>query len=91
VPDGKWPDRARRKTLDRVALALWICATWFEAVAQIAPILNIASPQLAKVSPDTVARFERGEDLKERTIEAIRTALEKAGNEAAITPRTRLV
>jgi transcriptional regulator with XRE-family HTH domain len=37
--------------------------------------------ELAKVSPDTVARFERGEDLKERTIEAIRTALEKAGIE----------
>jgi transcriptional regulator with XRE-family HTH domain len=35
----------------------------------------------AKVSPDTVARFERGEVLKERTIEAIRTALEKAGVE----------
>jgi transcriptional regulator with XRE-family HTH domain len=36
---------------------------------------------LAKVSPDTVARFERGEGLKERTIEAIRAALEKAGVE----------
>jgi transcriptional regulator with XRE-family HTH domain len=33
----------------------------------------------AKVSPDTVARFERGEPLKKRTVEALKTALEKAG------------
>jgi transcriptional regulator with XRE-family HTH domain len=33
----------------------------------------------AKVSPDTIARFERGEELKPRTIEAIRTAFERAG------------
>jgi transcriptional regulator with XRE-family HTH domain len=37
--------------------------------------------ELAKVSPDTVARLERGEELKERTIDALRTALEKAGVE----------
>jgi hypothetical protein len=36
---------------------------------------------LAKVSTDTVARFERGEDLKQRTIEAIQRALEEAGVE----------
>jgi transcriptional regulator with XRE-family HTH domain len=35
----------------------------------------------AKVSADTVARFERGEGLKERTIDAIRAALETAGVE----------
>jgi transcriptional regulator with XRE-family HTH domain len=35
----------------------------------------------AKVSADTVARFERGEDLKERTIEALQHTLEKAGVE----------
>ncbi len=35
----------------------------------------------AKVSADTVARFERGDELKERTIEALRHALEKAGVE----------
>jgi transcriptional regulator with XRE-family HTH domain len=35
----------------------------------------------AKVSTDTVARFERGEELKERTLEAIRRALEDAGVE----------
>jgi transcriptional regulator with XRE-family HTH domain len=34
---------------------------------------------LAKVSPDTVARLERGDPLKERTVDAIRTALENAG------------
>jgi transcriptional regulator with XRE-family HTH domain len=33
----------------------------------------------AKVSVDTVARFERGEELKERTIGALQFALETAG------------
>jgi transcriptional regulator with XRE-family HTH domain len=33
----------------------------------------------AKVSPDTVARLERGETLYPRTVDAIRTALEAAG------------
>ena len=37
--------------------------------------------KLAKVSPDTVARLERGEELKQRTIDAIRAALESAGVE----------
>jgi transcriptional regulator with XRE-family HTH domain len=36
---------------------------------------------LAKVAPDTVSRLERGEELKERTIDAIREALERAGVE----------
>jgi transcriptional regulator with XRE-family HTH domain len=35
----------------------------------------------AKISTDTVARFERGEELKERTVEAIRRAFEAAGVE----------
>jgi len=35
----------------------------------------------AKVSPDTVARLERGEQLRERTVDAIRAALEAAGVE----------
>jgi transcriptional regulator with XRE-family HTH domain len=35
----------------------------------------------AKVSVDTVARFERGDDLKERTVEALQRALEAAGVE----------
>ena len=35
----------------------------------------------AKVSPDTIARFERGEPLRERTVDAIRAALEAAGVE----------
>lgn len=35
----------------------------------------------AKVSTDTVARFERGEDLKERTIEALQHTFEAAGIE----------
>ena len=33
----------------------------------------------AGVSPDTVARLERGEDLREGTIALIRAALERAG------------
>ena len=36
---------------------------------------------VAKVSVDTVARFERGEELKERTLEALQRALESAGVE----------
>jgi transcriptional regulator with XRE-family HTH domain len=35
----------------------------------------------AKVSIDTVARFERGEELKERTIDALQRSLEAAGVE----------
>lgn len=35
----------------------------------------------AKVSPDTIARFERGEALKQRTIESIRAALHADGIE----------
>jgi hypothetical protein len=31
------------------------------------------------VSVDTVARFERGDELKERTVDAIRFALEAGG------------
>jgi transcriptional regulator with XRE-family HTH domain len=36
---------------------------------------------LAKVSTDTVSRFERGDPLKERTVDALRLALERAGVE----------
>src|SRR5437879_12123400 len=36
---------------------------------------------LAKVSIDTIARFERGDELKERTIDALQRALEAAGVE----------
>jgi transcriptional regulator with XRE-family HTH domain len=36
---------------------------------------------MAKVSPDTIARLERGEELKERTLDAIQQALESAGVE----------
>src|SRR3954470_13884462 len=35
----------------------------------------------AKVSIDTVARFERGDELKERTIDALQRSLEAAGVE----------
>ena len=35
----------------------------------------------AKVSPDTIARLERGEALQARTLAAIRAALEAAGVE----------
>ena len=33
----------------------------------------------ANVSPNTIARLERGEDLKDATLAAIRAALEAAG------------
>jgi transcriptional regulator with XRE-family HTH domain len=36
---------------------------------------------LAKVSPDTIARLERGEELLGRTVDSIRSALEAAGVE----------
>ena len=36
---------------------------------------------LAQVSPNTIARLERGERLYPRTVEAIRAALEAAGVE----------
>jgi transcriptional regulator with XRE-family HTH domain len=35
----------------------------------------------AKVSTNTITRFERGEPLRERTVDAIRAALEDAGVE----------
>jgi transcriptional regulator with XRE-family HTH domain len=35
----------------------------------------------AKVSTNTITRFERGEPLRERTVDAIRAALEAAGVE----------
>ena len=34
---------------------------------------------LADVSPNTISRLERGEELRTSTIDAIRTALEAAG------------
>ena len=37
--------------------------------------------EAAKVSTNTVSRFERGEPLKERTVDAIRAALEAGGVE----------
>ena len=37
--------------------------------------------ELAKVSPDTIARLERGEALRDRTVDAIQRALEAAGVE----------
>ncbi|WP_091300549.1 helix-turn-helix domain-containing protein [Gemmobacter aquatilis] len=35
--------------------------------------------RLASVSPDTIARLERGEELRAATVEAIQAALEAAG------------
>ncbi len=35
----------------------------------------------AKVSPSTITRLEAGEELKDRTVDAIRAALETAGVE----------
>jgi DNA-binding LacI/PurR family transcriptional regulator len=35
--------------------------------------------KMAKVAPGTISRLEAGEELKPRTVEAIRRAFEKAG------------
>ncbi|QGZ37539.1 helix-turn-helix domain-containing protein [Stappia indica] len=35
--------------------------------------------EMAMVAPATISRLERGEELKPRTVEAIRAALEAAG------------
>jgi transcriptional regulator with XRE-family HTH domain len=35
--------------------------------------------KMAKVAPGTISRLETGEELKPRTVEAIRHAFEKAG------------
>lgn len=35
--------------------------------------------KMADVSPNTVARLERGEDMRESTVDTIRAALEAAG------------
>lgn len=37
--------------------------------------------ELADVSPNTITRFERGENLQVRTVKAIKEALEKRGAE----------
>lgn len=37
--------------------------------------------EAAKVSTNTIARLERGEELRERTMDAVRAALESAGVE----------
>lgn len=37
--------------------------------------------QMAQVATGTITRLETGEDLKPRTVEAIKTTLEKAGVE----------
>ena len=42
-------------------------------------MIDLALAGLARVSPNTIARLERGESLYERTADAIRTALESAG------------
>ncbi|WP_343228805.1 helix-turn-helix transcriptional regulator [Rhizobium indicum] len=35
--------------------------------------------EMAKVSPDTVSRLERGETLRQRTVEDIKETLEEGG------------
>ncbi|MEP9356764.1 helix-turn-helix domain-containing protein [Xanthobacter sp. KR7-65] len=35
--------------------------------------------EMARVSPDTIARLERGEALREKTVATIRAALERSG------------
>jgi ribose/xylose/arabinose/galactoside ABC-type transport system permease subunit len=40
--------------------------------------VKLAVYMISSLSADTIARFERGEELKPRTVAAIRTALESA-------------
>lgn len=57
-------------------------------MARVATGLGIRElATLAKVAPATVSRMEAGEELKERTIAAIRAALEAAGVEFISTER----
>ncbi len=49
-------------------------------MARIATGLGVRGlAEAARVSTNTVVRFERGEELRPRTIDAIRAALEAAG------------
>lgn len=51
-------------------------------MARVATSLGIRElAALADVSPNTISRLERGEELRPSTIEAIRAALEAAGVE----------
>ncbi len=51
-------------------------------MARVATGLGIRDlAELADVSPNTISRLERGEELRPGTIEAIRAALEAAGVE----------
>jgi transcriptional regulator with XRE-family HTH domain len=49
-------------------------------MARVALDLGIRDlAQLAKVAPATISRFEAGEELKPRTVDAIQAVLETAG------------
>jgi transcriptional regulator with XRE-family HTH domain len=51
-------------------------------MARVATGLGIRElAQLAQVAPNTISRLENGEELKPRTVAAIRAALEAAGVE----------
>ncbi|WP_445730615.1 helix-turn-helix domain-containing protein [Methylocystis sp. IM2] len=51
-------------------------------MARVATGLGIRElAQLAQVAPNTISRLEAGEELKPRTVAAIRAALETAGVE----------
>lgn len=51
-------------------------------MARVATGLGIRElAELANVSPNTISRLERGEELRASTIDAIRAALEAAGVE----------
>ncbi|MBM3655285.1 MAG: helix-turn-helix transcriptional regulator [Alphaproteobacteria bacterium] len=51
-------------------------------MARVATGLGVRElAELAQVAPNTISRLEAGEELKPRTLAAIRAALEKAGVE----------
>jgi transcriptional regulator with XRE-family HTH domain len=58
--------------------------TWALLILDLIGAIGLSARKLAaaaKVSPETVIRFERGERLRKRTIDSLRQVLEAAGLE----------
>lgn len=68
---------------DNVKLILELCYKMVPVQCKMARIaLNLGIrelAELAQVAPATISRFERGDELKPRTIEAIENALAQKG------------
>jgi hypothetical protein len=91
----EWPAPQARAAADRVAPSsdslMLVVYVWLESLKMIAAqcragraLLNVTVEELARlavVATDTLVRFENGAELKPRTVDAIREALEGAGCE----------